>query len=127
MSDLNRAKAVCESQNLTISILLLTNPNNPLGVIYSPSTISSCIGWARDQNRGNTVHVLVDEIYALSEFGSFGNKFEQQFVSAAKVLDNDLGDDVHILWGLSKDFGSSGFRCGFLYTQNDLVKQVRMC
>ena len=126
--DLDRAKAAANAQGLSVSMLLLTNPNNPLGVIYSFSTISSCIGWARnqlDQPGVNTVHVLVDEIYALSEFESdLDKKFEQKFVSAAKVLNNRLGDDVHILWGLSKDFGSSGFRCGVLYTQNELVKKA---
>jgi len=38
-----------------------------------------------------------------------------------KVLDNKLGNDVHMLWALSKDFGSSGFRFGVLYSQNDAL------
>ena len=36
-------------------------------------------------------------------------------------MDNNLGDDVHFLWALSKDFGSSGFRIGVLYTQNQVL------
>jgi aspartate/methionine/tyrosine aminotransferase len=40
------------------------------------------------------------------------------FESVLRTLKNDLGTDVHHLWALSKDFGSSGFRIGTLYTQN---------
>jgi 1-aminocyclopropane-1-carboxylate synthase len=35
-----------------------------------------------------------------------------------EVLDNHLGNDVHFLWGFSKDFGASGFRMAILYSQN---------
>jgi 1-aminocyclopropane-1-carboxylate synthase len=40
------------------------------------------------------------------------------FESVLRVMKNNLGHDVHHLWALSKDFGSSGFRIGTLYTQN---------
>lgn len=40
------------------------------------------------------------------------------FESVLRILGNDLGNDVHHIWALSKDFGSSGFRIGTLYTQN---------
>ena len=43
---------------------------------------------------------------------------QSSFQSVIEVLNNQLGDDVHFLWGLSKDFGASGFRVGVLYTQN---------
>ena len=43
-------------------MLLLTNPHNPLGVVYSAETISACVGWARKKG----MHVVVDEIYAMS-------------------------------------------------------------
>lgn len=38
-----------------------------------------------------------------------------------KILDNKLGEDVHFVWALSKDFGSSGFRVGILYTHNNKI------
>ena len=46
-----------------------------------------------------------------------GNK---EFQSVLKVLDNDLGDDVHMLWSPSK-IGLSGFRVGVLVTQNEML------
>ena len=49
-------------KGLNVKLLLLTNPNNPLGTVYSPTVIQDCIDWARSKN----MHSIVDEIYALS-------------------------------------------------------------
>lgn len=43
-------------------MLLLTNPNDPLGVVYQPHVISDAISWARSHN----IHTVVDEIFALT-------------------------------------------------------------
>lgn len=96
--------------------LLLTNPNNPLGITYSNSQLELIINWARCKN----LHVISDEIYALSVFGD-----PNTFTSYATHLKNNLGDNVHIIWGMSKDFGASGLRIGVLYTQNKtLLKAI---
>jgi aspartate/methionine/tyrosine aminotransferase len=100
-----------QSQGLRVKFVLITNPNNPLGVIYSPDIIRNAVAWAR--KRG--LHTIMDEIYALSNHDKNNHKFE----SIIRVLDNKLGNDVHFLWALSKDFGASGFRVGTLYTQNE--------
>lgn len=93
---------------MTVKIILISNPNNPLGVIYSPNAVRNIVEWARARK----MHTIVDEIYALSVFD------DDSFRSVAQILDNDLGNDVHFLWALSKDFASSGFRVGVLYSQN---------
>jgi len=103
-------------KNLKVSMLLLTNPNNPLGTIYSAETIKKSIEWAR----GKHVHTIVDEIYGLSLHDSH----DQSFQSVTKILNNNLGNDVSFLWALSKDFGSSGFRIGVLYTQNKVLSDA---
>ena len=84
-----------------------------LGVIYSPTIIKNIITWAR--KRG--LHTIVDEIYALSTHQATGHGFE----SVIKVMDNQLGNDVHMVWSISKDFGASGLRVGLIYTQNQLL------
>ena len=127
-------------QGLRVKFLLITNPNNPLGVVYTSKVILDSINWSRDRK----MHILVDEIYALSvhkvntkvdEFETFHyfhshklcfdscntQESGDNFQSVIKILDNKLGNDVHFLWALSKDFGSSGFRFGVLYTQNKLL------
>jgi 1-aminocyclopropane-1-carboxylate synthase len=56
----------------------------------------------------------MDEIYALSTHKKYGHGFQ----SVIRILENQLGDDVHFVWSISKDLGSSGLRVGFVYSQN---------
>jgi Aspartate/tyrosine/aromatic aminotransferase len=90
----------------------LTNPNDPLGVIYKPKVMQNAVEWARARN----IHTIVDEIYALSVHKP--PQLGGQFQSIIRVLENHLDNNVHFLWGLSKDFGATGFRFAILYTQN---------
>jgi 1-aminocyclopropane-1-carboxylate synthase len=53
---------IATQKGLTPRFLLLTNPNNPLGVIYSSDTMLRVVTWARQHN----LHTIVDELYALS-------------------------------------------------------------
>jgi len=94
--------------------ILLTNPNNPLGTIYSPEVLKRVVEWARKKG----MHTIVDEIYAL------GTHKPQNFHSIIKVLDNKLGIDVHFVWALSKDFGGSGLRVGCIYSQNEILLEA---
>ena len=48
----------------------------------------------------------------------------ERFQSIIQILDNQLEENVHFLWGLSKDFAASGFRFGVLYTQNTFLLQA---
>ena len=89
--------------------LLIVNPSNPTGVVHTKEQLLTALIWARS----NGLHLIVDEIYALSVYDS-----PVPFKSIASILNNQLGDDVHVLWGLSKDFGASGLRVGVIYSQN---------
>eukprot|EP00929_Paragymnodinium_shiwhaense_P086686 TRINITY_DN47152_c0_g1_i1.p1 TRINITY_DN47152_c0_g1~~TRINITY_DN47152_c0_g1_i1.p1 ORF type:complete len:515 (-),score=115.81 TRINITY_DN47152_c0_g1_i1:177-1721(-) len=105
--------------------LLLTNPHNPLGRIAPREELESVLAWCR----GKGMHLVLDEIYALSCFGGAspgmpGSRSRppvggsSTFVSMGEVCKGDLSDDVHIIWGISKDFGMSGVRVGLLWSQN---------
>ncbi len=96
-----------------IKALLYTNPNNPLGVVYSAAEVDDVLSWAEE----NQIHVVLDEIYALSIFG------DAQFTSGAE-LRPQLGEWLHIVWAFSKDFGMSGLRAGVLFTENETVLQA---
>jgi len=50
----------------TVRALLLTNPSNPLGVVYPGADVCSLITWAISAG----IHVIVDEVYASSVFAS---------------------------------------------------------
>jgi aspartate/methionine/tyrosine aminotransferase len=93
-----------------VKVLLFTTPNNPLGTVYSAEEVDEVLAWA--ESRG--LHVVFDEIYALSVFG------ERAFTSCSAVRPS-LGEHVHIVWAFSKDFGASGLRCGVLVSESRAV------
>jgi len=115
--DLENAFQLAKKRGKRVKMLLLTNPNDPLGVIYKPSVVMNAILWARRKN----IHTIVDEIFALTVHShESGNRFH----SVIEILDNKLENDVHFLWSFSKDFGASGFRLAILYTQNVRLLQA---
>lgn len=97
-------------------LLLLCNPCNPNGVIYSEDTLKMCIQWAACHD----IHIICDEIYGNSTY-----TFAEGFSSIAKVcrdlnptVELYMGNNVHVAYGFSKDFGLSGMRVGVLFTHN---------
>ena len=103
------------SKGCKIKAILLTNPSNPLGLIYSKDSLMKTISWARSKQ----LQIIVDEIYGLSVFG------DEPFTSVVSYFNNNISNDIHILWSFSKDLGSSGLRLGVMYTQNkELLKSM---
>jgi|JI10StandDraft_1071094.scaffolds.fasta_scaffold175171_2 aspartate/methionine/tyrosine aminotransferase len=97
-----------------VRALLFTSPNNPLGTVYAPSELEEILRFGERAG----LHVVFDEIYALSVFGA------TPFRSVASLRPS-LGPNVHIVWAFSKDFAASGLRCGALVTENlDLLAAV---
>ncbi|MGE5236774.1 MAG: aminotransferase class I/II-fold pyridoxal phosphate-dependent enzyme [Acidobacteriota bacterium] len=96
-----------------VRALLFTSPSNPLGTVYPPEQVAEVLDWADSAG----IHVVFDEIYALSVFGTTA------FTSCAAVR-HGLGDRVHIVWAFSKDFAASGLRCGVLVSENEEVQRA---
>ena len=96
-----------------ITALLFTTPNNPLGQVYTRDAVLEIVEWADRRH----IQLIVDEIYALSVFG------EREFTSVAS-LHPELGNDVHVVWAFSKDFGASGLRFGVLISENQAVLEA---
>ena len=97
--------------------VLLTNPNNPTGTVYTKEQLRALVAACRARG----VHLICDEIYANSRLQTDAAA-AAPFVSVLDALDGDLGDDVHILFGFSKDFAGSGLRCGVLMSGNAAVR-----
>jgi aspartate/methionine/tyrosine aminotransferase len=104
----DRLSAALAASEHRVRALLFTNPDNPLGKVATATEIEAVLRWAA----GHDLHVVFDEIYALSVFG------EAPFTSVAAVTP-DLGDHIHIVWAFSKDFGASGLRCGLVVSENE--------
>jgi 1-aminocyclopropane-1-carboxylate synthase len=119
---LQAALEAAQARGARPRMLLLTNPQNPLGLCYPRTELEAALAWAR--NHG--LHVVADEVYAASVHSAGAG--DAPFVSMCQVaLDASrargenpprLGDDVHLVYSMSKDFTLSGFRCGFLYSEH---------
>jgi aspartate/methionine/tyrosine aminotransferase len=112
-----------EEEGIEPRILLLSHPQNPLGICYPPHVIQECIDWCRD----NEIHLVSDEIYA----GSVYRKEQAGFISALKLATElstpsssslGIGPYVHLVYALSKDFALSGLRVGVLYSENPDIR-----
>lgn len=92
-----------------IKALLLTNPHNPFGQCYPRAVLQECIKFCQERN----IHYISDEVYGLSGFESRGSEQPITFTSALAIDVVSLGCNpwrVHVMWSISKDFGSSGLR-----------------
>lgn len=96
-----------------VRALLFTSPDNPMGRVYSAAEVDAVLRWGERAG----IHVVVDEVYALSVFG------ERPFTSCTRVRPA-LGDSVHVVWAFSKDFAASGLRCGVLVSENEAVMRA---
>jgi aspartate/methionine/tyrosine aminotransferase len=92
-----------------IKALMITNPHNPLAVCYPESLLEECLRFC--SRRG--IHLISDEVYALSIFSSPDLPEPRPFISVLSLDLDEIGADksrVHVVWSTSKDFGQSGFR-----------------
>ncbi|CAH0054460.1 unnamed protein product [Clonostachys solani] len=106
--------AVHEHSKMKFRMLFLCNPSNPQGRCYSRRTLDTLASWcARRQ-----MHLVVDEIYAMSTFQSESEAGLAPFTSILSVCSRQ---NVHCLYGLSKDFNMGGVRMAFLVSRNAQV------
>ena len=110
-------------RNPRIKALLLVHPHNPLGRCYPPSALIAYMTLCQKYK----IHLLVDEIYALSVFDVPDDPKATPF-SSISSFDTDKYINayyVHLIYGMSKDTAAGGIRSGCLYTNNaDLRKSL---
>ncbi|BCS25219.1 putative aminotransferase [Aspergillus puulaauensis] len=107
-----------ENTGKNVRGLMLCHPHNPLGRCYPRETIIGLMKLCQQYQ----IHLISDEIYALSVFenrvdhnGPPPVQFESALsIDITGIIDPEL---VHILWGMSKDFGANGIRVGVLISQ----------
>ncbi|KAJ7473390.1 PLP-dependent transferase [Mycena latifolia] len=114
------AKVLSSAQmGVHIKALLITNPHNPLPRVAPQDVI---VGYARLAQKYN-IHLIVDEVYALSTFASaYPPEVDEKFTSALTYDFPALGVDparVHVLASPTKDFGASGLKLGLLISPSN--------
>lgn len=104
-----------------VRAIVLCHPHNPLGRCYSRDFLIEMMRLCQEYR----VHLISDEIYALS---TWENRIDVSAASApaavpfqsvlaidpSGIIDPHL---VHVLWGMSKDFGANGLRIGTIVSQ----------
>ncbi|KAL6365951.1 hypothetical protein LRP88_00534 [Fusarium phalaenopsidis] len=107
--------------NVKCRMLCLSNPSNPQGRWYSKDTLEALASWCAQRQ----MHLVVDEIYALSTFSKEkgqDNPNDGGHIPLASILSVSAQENVHCLYGLSKDFNMGGVRIAFLVSRNAQVR-----
>ncbi|CAH1001522.1 LL-diaminopimelate aminotransferase [Neolewinella maritima] len=97
-------------------MLVLTQPDNPTGAVYSAAQLEEFADWCEEHK----IHLVVNEIYALSQFSddlTLDN--HSPYTSFLPLLERRDSPYLHWWYSFSKDFGISGFRVGLLYSRNE--------
>lgn len=125
-SHLDKALYDIQSKGKRFRVLILTNPDNPTGIIYSRAQLISYAEWCI----ANKIHLVVNEIYGLSLLDTNHPQIqsdyptETKFTSFAQIIGERKSDYLHWWYALSKDFGASGFRVGMMYTLNETLRKA---
>uniref|UniRef100_A0A8D0CH60 1-aminocyclopropane-1-carboxylate synthase-like protein 1 n=1 Tax=Scleropages formosus TaxID=113540 RepID=A0A8D0CH60_SCLFO len=100
-------------EGVTVRAVIVLNPHNPLGEIYSPQEVTDVLEFAKRHG----LHAIVDEVYMLTVFDP-----SAEFRSVLGLSRLPDAQRTHVLWGISKDFAAAGMRVGTVYSHNkDLV------
>ncbi len=96
------------SQKLRLSdSIVFVNPNNPTGSILSTE-------WIFDLSNKNP-----DKLFIIDE--SFIEFSEQK--SIISYLENSRNNNILVIRSMSKSYGMPGVRLGFVYTNNEIIKE----
>ncbi|KAH8897571.1 PLP-dependent transferase [Thozetella sp. PMI_491] len=112
-----------KARGVSIKALIICNPHNPLGQCYPRETLVGLLRLCSAKG----IHLISDEIYALSVY-SREDRDSEKFVSVRAIDFTGIinPEQVHVLYGMSKDFGAAGMRLGCLASQNlEFIKAAR--
>lgn len=118
------------AQGIPVRALMLCHPHNPLGRCYSRETLIALLRLCSKHK----IHLISDEIYALTVWentidtsGPVPVPFESVLsIDLSSIIDPSL---VHVLWGVSKDFGANGLRLGTIISPSNpaFIRACRAC
>lgn len=122
VQDLDRSLRDINARGKTMKLLVLTQPDNPTGTIYSRQQLVAIADWCI----AHQVHLCVNELYALSQVDFTDSRLAADYGDASAAYYSFLHEVeqrknpyLHWWYSFSKDFGISGLRTGVMYTRNE--------
>jgi len=130
-----------KARGVDIKALIICNPHNPLGTLsyhnireleqqltrtgqcYPRETLIGLLKLCASKG----IHLISDEIYALTVYNR-DDRVSESFTSVRAIDSTGLIDPslIHVLYGMSKDFGAGGMRLGCVISQNEeFIKATR--
>ena len=92
-------------------MIIINNPNNPTGAVYSKETLEKVCQLARENN----ILILADEIYNQLDY-------EKQYVSIASF--ENMKDYTIIVNGFSKAYAMTGWRMGYIASSQENIEPI---
>lgn len=118
---LDQALADIQRQGKTFRMLMITSPDNPSGAVYSLEQLVELADWCE----AHQIHLVVNEIYALSEIrDEEAASSSPRFQSFASLMAKRHSDYLHLIYALSKDFAASGLRFGVIHSLNPAMMKA---
>lgn len=93
-------------------VIIINNPHNPTGRVFSKKEL----GWLLDLARKNGIYILADEAYSDFTIG------DDEFVSLGTL--DATKENTIICNSISKNFGISGWRIGYVIGAEKFIDQV---
>ncbi|KAK1989152.1 pyridoxal phosphate-dependent transferase [Colletotrichum cereale] len=108
-----------QTKGTRVAAIILCHPHNPLGRCYPRETIIELMRLCQRYN----MHLISDEIYALSTWNNTIDTHPAPvpYESCLSIDTSDIMEPhrLHVLWGMSKDFGANGVRLGAIISQQN--------
>ncbi|RKF37073.1 hypothetical protein BCY89_05325 [Sphingobacterium siyangense] len=117
---LEKAKQDIEHQGSNFKLLVVTNPDNPTGGLYTAEQLETIADWCIERK----IHFIVNEIYGLVTINTTDPAIvddysdHHQFTSFLSLIHKKNSPYLHQWYALSKDLGISGMRVGMVYSLN---------
>ncbi|MFI8875702.1 aminotransferase class I/II-fold pyridoxal phosphate-dependent enzyme [Streptomyces sp. NPDC055243] len=102
-------------------LLVLTNPNNPLGDNYDKDLLESIYRWVLNETG---MHIISDEIYAHSQLAWAQPGFVSALALDAYQHSPEAQNRIHVVYSFAKDFGMSGLKAGVVISKSPVVHQA---
>jgi aspartate/methionine/tyrosine aminotransferase len=96
-------------------LIIITSPHNPSGVLADPAALEEIGGMAR----ANGAHVLLDEVYL--DLSATSDRFS---VKSGRTF-AARGEAFVCTNSLTKSYGLSGLRCGWILSSADVAERIR--